>query len=124
MTVGLQAFAERDAGFRQFNERYEHIAADPTARQEYASWFNETLRQKGMLDGARQEGQEKGWEEARGEYEPKLAASEQKRQRAEQKFQRAEQKLLTAAKTMKNQGVPIETLALAFPSLASELETL
>jgi len=107
MTAGLQAFAERDAGFRQFNERYEYVAADSEARQAYVDWFNDVLRHRGMMDAAWQEGQEKGLEkgreEARDEYE---------------------QKFVNAARSMKNQGVPIETITIAFPSLADKLDTL
>ena len=106
MTLGLQAFAERDPGFRQFNERYETVSADPNTREAYAKWFDDALREAGMLDWAREE----GWQKAKDEYAPKLAE--------------AEQKLLDAARIMKNQGTPIETIAIAFPSLAKEIETL
>ena len=95
MSPGLQAFAERDAGFRQFNDRYETVSADPETRREYAMWFDEALREEGMLAWARQEGRDEVKDE-----------------------------LLSAARIMKDQGVPIETIAIAFPSLADEIETL
>ena len=109
MTPGLQAFAEKDAGFQQFNERYDAVSADPETRRKYAMWFNEALRQEGMLAWARQEGRE--------EVEPRLAE-------AEQKLSDAVQKLSDAARSMKNQGVPIDTIKIAFPSLADEIETM
>ena len=46
MTPGLQAFANRDAGFRQFNDRYETVSADPETRREYALWVDESLREE------------------------------------------------------------------------------
>ena len=109
MTPGLQAFADKDAGFRQFIKRYETVSADLQTRQEYAVWFDEALREEGMLDWARQEG--------RDEIIPRLAESEQQRLKAERK-------LLGAAKSMKDQGIPIATIKIAFPSLASEIEKL
>ena len=96
MTPGLQAFAERDVGFQQFCDRYETVSANPETRREYAIWFDEALREEGMLDWARQE--------VRDEYE---------------------QKLLDSARIMKNEGVSLGIIAKAFPSLtASEIEEL
>jgi len=122
MTPELQAFAERDVGFQQFNDRYETVSADPETRREYAMWFDEALREEGMLAWARQEGLQEGRQEGlqegrqevRDEYEPKLAEAERKRK----------DELLSAARSMKDQGVPIKTIAIAFPSLVSELEEL
>jgi len=74
MTPELQAFAERDVGFQQFNDRYETVSADPETRREYAMWFDEALREEGMLAWARQEGRQ----EVRDEYEPRLAEAERK----------------------------------------------
>ena len=113
MSPGLQAFAERDAGFRQFNDRYETVSADPETRREYALWFDEALREEGMLEWARQE--------VRDEYEPKLAEAERKHK---EDLIKAEQQLLGAAQSMKNQGIPIETIIIAFPSLADKIEAL
>ena len=113
MTPGLQAFANRDAGFRQFNDRYETVSADPETRREYALWVDEALREEGMLDWARRE--------VRDEYEPRLAEAEKKRVEAARKH-KAE--ILSAARVMKNQGMPNETIALAFPSLMNEIEKL
>jgi len=95
MTPGLQAFAEKDAGFRQFNDRYETVSADPETRREYAMWFDEALRTEGMLDWVRQE--------VKDEYK---------------------QKILNSARVMKNEGVSNEIILKAFPSLADEIETL
>ena len=106
ITPELQAFATRDVGFQQFCDRYETVSADPETRREYAMWFDEALREEGMLDWARQEGRD----EVRDEYEPRLAE--------------AEQKLLDVARSMKNQGISIEAIKTAFPSLVSEIEEL
>ena len=95
MTPGLQAFAEKDAGFRQFNDRYETVSADPETRREYAMWFDEALRTEGMLDWVRQE--------VKDEYK---------------------QKILNSARVMKNEGVSNEIILKAFPSLAGEIEKL
>ncbi|MCL2356859.1 MAG: Rpn family recombination-promoting nuclease/putative transposase [Defluviitaleaceae bacterium] len=95
MTPGLQAFADRDAGFRQFIDRYETVSADPETRREYAMWFDEALREEGMLAWARQEGRDE-----------------------------VEQKLLDGVRSMKEQGIPIEAIKIAFPTLADEIETL
>ena len=103
---GLQTFADRDAGFRQFIDRYEVVSADPETRREYAVWFDEALREEGMLDWARQE--------VRDEYEPKLAEAERKRK----------DDMVSAARVMKNRGVSYEIIAEAYPSLAGEIETL
>jgi len=70
MTPELQAFVERDAGFRQFSDRYETVSADPETRREYAMWFDETFRQSDMIDSAQQV--------IRDEYEPRLVEAEQK----------------------------------------------
>ena len=110
MTPGLQVFADRDAGFRQFIDRYETVSADPETRREYAVWFDEALREEGMLDWVRQE--------VKDEYE----------QKRKEDFEVAEQKrkneLLSAARVMKNRGVPHDVIAEAFPLLAGEIETL
>ena len=133
MTPGLQAFAERDAGFRQFNDRYETVSADPETRREYAMWFDEALRLEGMLDWARQEG--------RDEVESKLINAEQRLEEAERKrkddledaerkrkddLEEAERKrkaeFLSAARVMKSRGVSHDIIVEAYPSLASEIE--
>ena len=109
MTPELQAFADIDAGFKQFHDRYEAVSADPEARREYAKWFNEALRMEGMLDWARQEG--------RDEVAYKLVE-------AEQQLTEARQGLLESARNMKNEGVPIEIIARAFPLSTREIEEL
>ena len=113
MTPELQAFAERDAGFRQFNDRYETVAADPKARREYAMWFNEALRLEGMFDWVRQE--------VRDEFEPKLAEAEQKLVEA---GQQRKTEIYTSARIMKDAGVSIEVIAKAFSLSAIEIEKL
>ena len=95
MTTELQAFAERDAGFKQFNDRYETVSADPDTRREYAMWVNEAMRQEGMLEWARQEGLEEGRRET-----------------------------LSAIQVMKSAGIPVELIIKAFPSLTDEIENL
>ena len=87
ITPELQAFATRDVGFRQFCDRYEIVSADPETRREYAMWFDEALREEGMLDWARQEG--------RDEVMPRLVESERKRK--EDKIQ--------IARNLKHKGI-------------------
>ena len=113
LTPWLQAFADRDAGFRQFIDRYETVSADPETRREYAMWFDEALREEGMLDWARQE--------VRDEYEPKLASAEQRFEESEQK---RKDDMMSAARVMKSRGVPHDIIAEAYPSLATEIEEL
>ena len=131
MTPELQAFAERDAGFQQFNDRYDAVSADPETRREYAMWFNEALRQEGMLEWVRQE--------VIDVYEPRLAEAEHQRaeaehQRTEAEHQRAEAErkrdeseqrrksdILSAARVMKSIGVSDAAIAEAFPSLADDI---
>ncbi|MCL2356748.1 MAG: Rpn family recombination-promoting nuclease/putative transposase [Defluviitaleaceae bacterium] len=113
MTPELQAFAEKDAGFRQFYERYETVSANPETRREYVAWFNEALRLEGMLDWARQEG--------RDEVESKLADAEQKLEKSERKQKEA---MLSAARIMKSRGVPRDIISEAFPALGNEIEAL
>ncbi|MCL1878942.1 MAG: hypothetical protein FWF80_08785 [Defluviitaleaceae bacterium] len=100
VTPGLQAFADRDAGFRQFIDRYETVSADPETRREYAMWFDEALREEGMLDWARQE--------VRDEYEPRLAEAERKRkedlEEAERKRQEDKKQI---ARNLKTKGMSI-----------------
>ena len=115
MTPELQAFAERDPGFRQFNNRYETVSADPETRREYAMWFEEALRQEGMLEWARQEGMEEGWQG--GRQEGKLEGLEEGRIEAKQS-------LIHSAQIMKSEGIPLEIIRKAFPSLVDELEAL
>jgi predicted transposase/invertase (TIGR01784 family) len=52
MTPELQAFAERNAGFRQYCDQYNRVAADPETQEEYYRWINEQMRQEGMKQGA------------------------------------------------------------------------
>ena len=142
MTPELQAFAERDAGFQQFNDRYDHVSADPKTRREYAMWFNEALRQEGMREWAYRDGRQ----ETIDEYEPMLAKAVQQRAEAEQqraeavqqraeaiqqraeaerKHRESEQKrkadLFATLQVMKNMGLSDAAIAEAFPSLVDEI---
>jgi predicted transposase/invertase (TIGR01784 family) len=66
MSTPLQQFADADAGFRQFCERYKRVAADPKTRNEYYDWIHENMREQGMLAAAREEGElRKSYEVAR-----------------------------------------------------------
>ena len=76
-------------------------------------WFDEALRQEGMLDWARREGRDK--------IVPMLAEAEQKLEDSERERKAG---LLSAVRSMKDQGVPIETIKIGFPSLADEIEEL
>jgi hypothetical protein len=113
MTPQLQAFAGRDAGFNQFYDRYETVSADTKTRREYAKWVNDTLRAAGEIEAAQ--------DEVRAVYEPLLAKAEQQKAVAEQQKAAAEQKLLASARTMKNEGVPVEIIAKAFPLSKGEI---
>ena len=118
----LQAFAERDAGFKQFYDRYEIVSANPEARKEYVMWFDEALRIEGMLEFARQTGRQEGRQEGllAGEKKGLLAG----RQEYEPKLAKAEKQLFDSARNMKNQGIPIETIAKAFSLSVSKIESL
>jgi len=113
MTPELQAFSKKDAGYEQFCDRYETISANPEMRREYAMWFNEALREKGMIDWARQEG--------RDEVEHLLIEAEQRQVEAEQ---RHKAELLSAAQIMKNMGMTIEAIAKALPLSLDEIDEL
>ena len=132
MTPELQTFAERDAGFQQFHDRYDHVSADPQTRREYVLWFNEALREEGIKEWARQDGRQEGRQEAIDEYEPMLAEAEQQlavavqqRTAAEKKQIESEQQrkadLLTAVQVMKNMGITDAAIAEAFPALADKI---
>ena len=117
MTPELQTFAGRDVGFQQFCDRYETVSANPETRREYAMWFDEALREKGMLDWARQEG--------RDEVEHLLAEAERKR-KADLKEVELKRKadLLSAASVMKNEGISVEIITKALSISVSEIEKL
>jgi hypothetical protein len=55
MNAQLQQFANEDAGFRQFCERYSRVAADPRTRREYHDWIYEQMREQGLKEGGRVE---------------------------------------------------------------------
>jgi predicted transposase/invertase (TIGR01784 family) len=67
MTPQLQAYSERDAGFRQYCARYNRVATDPDARHEYLLWVEELMRQEGIKQAAMDKGISIG--EARGRAE-------------------------------------------------------
>jgi predicted transposase/invertase (TIGR01784 family) len=58
MTTELQAFANRDAGFQQFCDRYKLVASDPKTRDEYVRWAANQMREEGVRDAALEEGRE------------------------------------------------------------------
>jgi len=47
MTPDLQEYAEIDAGYQQFCERYQYVSSDPETRTEYRLWFNDRMREEG-----------------------------------------------------------------------------
>ena len=47
MTPALQEYAEKDAGYQQFCERYQFVSSDPKTRKEYMLWFNDRMREEG-----------------------------------------------------------------------------
>jgi hypothetical protein len=62
MEPSMKKFVEGDAGARQFLERYGEAAASPEVRQAYHDWVVADLRERGMMQGAREEGLEEGLE--------------------------------------------------------------
>ena len=62
MSTALQEFADRDAGFQQFCERYNHVTADPKTRREYVAWVNDRMRQAGELEWVKEEAYNSGVE--------------------------------------------------------------
>ncbi|MCL2572635.1 MAG: Rpn family recombination-promoting nuclease/putative transposase [Defluviitaleaceae bacterium] len=60
MTPALQAYTLEDTGFLQFCKRYNLIAGTETARWEYQRWIWDTMREEGILEGAREEALEQG----------------------------------------------------------------
>jgi hypothetical protein len=69
MTPQLQDFAATDMGFGQFSDRYELIYTSEEVQNEYHKWRREIIRQQGLLDGAREEGEEIGLQKGRKEGE-------------------------------------------------------
>jgi predicted transposase/invertase (TIGR01784 family) len=66
MTPQLQAYSERDAGFRQYCEQYGRVASDPETRHEYLLWYEGLIQEAGERHAAeeiaRQEEREK-WQD-------------------------------------------------------------
>ena len=62
MIPELQEYARNDAGFMQFCDQYELVAADPQTRSEYFIWYNNRMREVGMYEAAREIGREEGRE--------------------------------------------------------------
>ncbi|GHU35379.1 hypothetical protein FACS1894105_03980 [Clostridia bacterium] len=56
MTPKLRDFAAKDAGFMQYCMQYKRVSAEPSVRKEYMRWVDESMRQAGMVQSARQEG--------------------------------------------------------------------
>ena len=56
MSKALQDYAEQDAGFKQFCERYNFVSADPKTRKEYVLWANDLMREAGEREWAYDEG--------------------------------------------------------------------
>jgi hypothetical protein len=75
MHAQLQQFANKDAGFRQFCERYNRVAADPDTRNEYYDWVHEQMREWGMMEGAREQERLK-WEGVVADKDAALAEQE------------------------------------------------
>ena len=60
MITELKPFSTTNDGFKQFSERYEFIATSDEIRDEYQKWQRELLRQAGIMEAARDEGEAKG----------------------------------------------------------------
>jgi hypothetical protein len=52
MTPQLQAYSERDAGFRQYCEQYGRVASDPETRHEYLLWYEGLIQEAGEKHAA------------------------------------------------------------------------
>ena len=68
MSAALQRFEKRDAGFRQFCNRYGAVCADPEVRKQHALWYADKLRQQGVIEWAQ--------DEIIDRYEPMLEEAE------------------------------------------------
>jgi len=64
MTPDLQEYAEIDAGYQQFCERYQYVSSDPKTRKEYMLWFNDRMREEGERAWIHQEGHNEGHQKA------------------------------------------------------------
>jgi predicted transposase/invertase (TIGR01784 family) len=60
MNAKLQQFVTADEGFRQYCEQYNRVAANPETREEYYRWVNEQMRQRGIIQAAREDGELRG----------------------------------------------------------------
>lgn len=67
MTPELQAYAERDSGFKQFCQQYDHATADPVTRKEYYRWQLDLMREEGVKEAAMLQGRNEGLIEGRNE---------------------------------------------------------
>ena len=63
MTPALQEYAERDAGFKQYSDRYDFALMDPKILKEYVSWAQDRMREEGMKEAAFDDGMERGADE-------------------------------------------------------------
>ena len=55
VTPALQEYAEKDAGYQQFCERYQFVSSDPKTRKEYMLWFNDRMREEGEKEWVRKD---------------------------------------------------------------------
>jgi hypothetical protein len=112
----LQAFAENNKGFRQFNDRYEFVSATPEVRSEYVQWCLDSMREEGIRDAGIQEGIERGIEKGR---------KEGRKEGIERGIERGRQEaILDSARIMKAEGYPFEAIAKVFNLEISEIEAL
>lgn len=80
MAPELDKYAQEDAGFRQYIQRFNWVAADKKARDEYFMWLNERLWQRGVIEGAIEERDEYWQEKLDRALEEKDQALEEKDQ--------------------------------------------
>ena len=67
MEPALQEYAEQDAGYRQFCDRYQYVASDPKSRKKYMRWVLDLMREEGERDWLIQTGRKEGRKEGRRE---------------------------------------------------------
>ncbi|MDR1785329.1 MAG: Rpn family recombination-promoting nuclease/putative transposase [Spirochaetaceae bacterium] len=56
MEPKLKPFAEKDAGFKQYRERYDRVTSSRKVRDEYFRWIDEQLHEAGLFQGGKLEG--------------------------------------------------------------------
>ena len=67
MTPELQAFANANPGFAQFDQRYQQETTRPDLRDEYVDWVLDAMREEGIRESGWIDGHAEGRVEGRVE---------------------------------------------------------